>query len=52
MLFLNTSAQYDVPAMKAELEDMEVRGLRGLTLERAIVYGKVRLRPSDSLSDC
>ncbi|KAL8283319.1 hypothetical protein RQP46_005729 [Phenoliferia psychrophenolica] len=43
VLFLNNSSNYDVAATKKELEDMEVRGLRGLTLERAIVYGKLRL---------
>lgn len=41
-LFLSGSTKYDVQAAKQELEEMEVRGLRGLTLERAIVYGKVR----------
>ncbi|KAK4698396.1 vacuolar protein sorting-associated protein 3, partial [Phenoliferia sp. Uapishka_3] len=43
ILFLNSSANYDVAATKKVLDDMEVRGLRGLTLERAIVYGKLRL---------
>lgn len=42
ILFLGASSKYDVAAMKQELEEMEVKGLRGLTLERAIVYGKVR----------
>lgn len=41
ILFLGTSSKYDVAAMKQELEEMEVKGLRGLMLERAIVYGKV-----------
>lgn len=42
-LFLSASTKYDVQAAKHELEEMEVKGLKGLTLERAIVYGKVRL---------
>ncbi|ORY74073.1 hypothetical protein BCR35DRAFT_293491 [Leucosporidium creatinivorum] len=43
ILFLGASSKYDVTAMKKELEEMEVKGLRGLTLERAIVYGKLNL---------
>uniref|UniRef100_A0A0K3C490 BY PROTMAP: gi/472583522/gb/EMS21155.1/ TGF beta receptor associated protein [Rhodosporidium toruloides NP11] gi/647396884/emb/CDR39543.1/ RHTO0S04e06238g1_1 [Rhodosporidium toruloides] n=1 Tax=Rhodotorula toruloides TaxID=5286 RepID=A0A0K3C490_RHOTO len=42
-LFLSGSTKYDVQAAKQELEEMEVKGLRGLTLERAIVYGKLHL---------
>ena len=42
ILFLGTSSKYDVSGMKTDLEEMEMKGLRGLTLERAIVYGKVR----------
>lgn len=42
ILFLATSTNYDVPEVKKELEDLEMKGLRGLTLERAILYGKVR----------
>lgn len=42
ILFLNTSAKYDVPSAKTDLEEIEVKGMRGLTLERVIVYGKVR----------
>lgn len=42
ILFLRASSRYDVTSVKKDLEDMEKRGLRGLTLERAIVYGKVR----------
>lgn len=43
ILFLSTSANYDIPGTKKDLEDMELKGLRGLTLERAVVYGKVCL---------
>ncbi|KAM0748698.1 hypothetical protein T439DRAFT_70364 [Meredithblackwellia eburnea MCA 4105] len=43
ILFLSNSAHYDTAAMKKELDEMELSGLRGLTLERAIVYGKLRL---------
>ncbi|BGP09381.1 hypothetical protein JCM10049v2_005249 [Rhodotorula toruloides] len=42
-LFLSASTKYDVQAAKHELEEMEVKGLKGLTLERAIVYGKLQL---------
>lgn len=42
LLFLNSSTKYDPEDAKKELEAMEMRGLRGLTLERAVVYGKVR----------
>lgn len=41
ILFLSTSSKYDVQDAKRELEELEMRGLRGLTLERIIVYGKV-----------
>ena len=41
ILFLATSVNYDVAGTKKELEELELKGLRGLTLERAIVYGKV-----------
>ncbi|GAA5872000.1 hypothetical protein JCM1840_004768 [Sporobolomyces johnsonii] len=43
ILFLSGSSKYDVQGAKADLEDMEMKGLRGLTLERVIVYGKLRL---------
>ncbi|TNY19371.1 hypothetical protein DMC30DRAFT_448017 [Rhodotorula diobovata] len=43
ILFLNTSAKYDVPSAKTDLEEIEVKGMRGLTLERVIVYGKLHL---------
>ena len=49
ILFLNNSPNYDVAAAKKELDEMEVRGFRGLTLERAIVYGKVRQLPTNFL---
>lgn len=42
ILFLRASTKYDVAKIKKDLDDMELQGLRGLTLERAIVYGKVR----------
>lgn len=42
ILFLATSSNYDVTGTKQDLEGMEVKGLRGLTLERALVYGRVR----------
>ena len=41
ILFLRTSTKYDVAQIKRVLDEMEMTGLRGLTLERAIVYGKV-----------
>lgn len=41
ILFLGTSSNYDLPGTKKELEAMEMKGLKGLTLERAIVYGRV-----------
>lgn len=44
ILFLSTSSNYDILAIKKSFEDMESKGLRGLTLERAIVYGKVSTR--------
>ncbi|KAI5477112.1 TGF beta receptor associated protein [Pseudohyphozyma bogoriensis] len=43
ILFLGKSKNYDVAGTKKDLEEMEVKGLRGLTLERAIVYGKLRV---------
>ncbi|GAA5879657.1 hypothetical protein JCM3774_002398 [Rhodotorula dairenensis] len=43
LLFLNSSTKYDLEDAKKELEAMETRGLRGLTLERAVVYGKLHL---------
>ncbi|GAA5867831.1 hypothetical protein JCM8547_003390 [Rhodosporidiobolus lusitaniae] len=43
LLFLGGSSKYDVQGAKKELEEMEVRGLRGLTLERVVVYGKLKL---------
>ncbi|CEQ41527.1 SPOSA6832_03250, partial [Sporobolomyces salmonicolor] len=43
ILFLSGSSKYDVQGAKADLEEMEMKGLRGLTLERVIVYGKLRL---------
>lgn len=45
ILFLANSSNYDVTGVKKDLEEMEVNGLRGLTLERAIVYGKVGFPP-------
>ena len=47
ILFLATSVNYDAAGTKKELEELEMKGLRGLTLERAIVYGKVCLAPSE-----
>ena len=44
ILFLGHSTQYDVQSAKADLEEIEIKGMRGLTLERVIVYGKVRRR--------
>ncbi|GAA5933539.1 uncharacterized protein JCM15063_001342 [Sporobolomyces koalae] len=43
ILFLSHSTKYDVSDAKRELEDLEVKGARGLTLERTIVYGKLKL---------
>ncbi|GAA6055225.1 hypothetical protein JCM3770_000723 [Rhodotorula araucariae] len=43
ILFLGSSSTYDVEGVKADLEEMEMRGMRGLALERVIVYGKLRL---------
>ncbi|GAA5915979.1 hypothetical protein JCM6882_003485 [Rhodosporidiobolus microsporus] len=43
LIFLGGSSKYDVQGAKKELEEMEVRGLRGLALERVVVYGKLRL---------
>ena len=41
ILFLSTSSKYDVPGTKQELDEMELKGLKGLTMERVVVYGKV-----------
>lgn len=43
ILFLGSSSKYDLQGAKKEFEEMEVKGQRGLTLERVIIYGKVRL---------
>ncbi|GAA5904811.1 hypothetical protein JCM8208_001362 [Rhodotorula glutinis] len=43
ILFLGHSTQYDVQSAKADLEEIEMKGMRGLTLERVIVYGKLGL---------
>ncbi|GAA6028594.1 hypothetical protein JCM8097_007301 [Rhodosporidiobolus ruineniae] len=43
LLFLGASSKYDVQGAKKELEEMEMRGERGLVLERVVVYGKLRL---------
>ncbi|GAA6016850.1 hypothetical protein JCM11491_001827 [Sporobolomyces phaffii] len=43
ILFLSTSSKYDVQDAKRQLEEMEMNGFRGLTLERVIVYGKLKL---------
>ncbi|GAA6015822.1 hypothetical protein JCM10207_008808 [Rhodosporidiobolus poonsookiae] len=43
LLFLGGSSKYDLQGAKADLEEMEIKGLKGLTLERAVVYGKLRL---------
>ncbi|GAA5972182.1 hypothetical protein JCM11641_002531 [Rhodosporidiobolus odoratus] len=43
ILFLGSSSKYDLQGAKQELEEMEMRGLRGLVLERVIVYGKLHL---------
>ncbi|BGP41415.1 hypothetical protein JCM10449v2_005395 [Rhodotorula kratochvilovae] len=43
ILFLGSSSKYDVQGVKTALEEMEMRGMRGLALERVIVYGKLRL---------
>ncbi|GAA6019435.1 hypothetical protein JCM8202_001808 [Rhodotorula sphaerocarpa] len=43
LLFLSSSAKYDVEHAKTELEAMETKGLKGLTLMRAVVYGKLHL---------
>ncbi|GAA5939746.1 hypothetical protein JCM3775_001615 [Rhodotorula graminis] len=43
ILFLGHSTQYDVQSAKADLEEIEIKGMRGLTLERVIVYGKLGL---------
>ncbi|GAA5907483.1 uncharacterized protein JCM6883_001219 [Sporobolomyces salmoneus] len=50
ILFLSTSSKYDLSETKNALEEMEMKGLKGLTLERVIVYGKLKLdRPALSL---
>lgn len=41
LLFLDSSTKYDLEDAKKQLEAMEMKGLKGLTLERAVVYGKV-----------
>lgn len=41
ILFLSTSSKYDVAGTKQELDEMELKGLKGLTMERVVVYGKV-----------
>ncbi|GAA5825001.1 hypothetical protein JCM11251_006058 [Rhodosporidiobolus azoricus] len=43
LIFLACSSKYDISGAKKELEAMEVKGLRGLTLERVVVYGKLHL---------
>ncbi|KAK4050303.1 hypothetical protein OIV83_003624 [Microbotryomycetes sp. JL201] len=43
VIFLSHSNEYSRERVKTRLEEMEKRGLRGLTLERAIVYGKLQL---------
>jgi hypothetical protein len=48
---LGTSSNYDLAGTKKELEGMEMRGLKGLTLERAIVYGRVSTSPYIRLGD-
>ncbi|BGP17675.1 hypothetical protein JCM10213v2_005713 [Rhodosporidiobolus nylandii] len=43
LLFLGASSKYDVEGAKQDLDEMEMEGMRGLTLERAVVYGKLHL---------
>ncbi|GAA5826426.1 hypothetical protein JCM10212_004903, partial [Sporobolomyces blumeae] len=43
ILFLSTSNKYDVEDAKRELEELERNGSTGLTLERIVVYGKLKL---------
>ncbi|GJN90241.1 hypothetical protein Rhopal_003240-T1 [Rhodotorula paludigena] len=43
ILFLGSSSKYDLQGAKKEFEEMEVKGQRGLTLERVIIYGKLCL---------
>lgn len=52
LLFLSSSSKYDVEDAKKELEAMEVKGLKGLVLERAVVYGKVSLSFADFCRCC
>ena len=41
ILFLGASSKYDFDRVKKRLDDLEMKGNRGLAYERSIVYGKV-----------
>ncbi|KAM0786374.1 hypothetical protein ACM66B_001842 [Microbotryomycetes sp. NB124-2] len=43
VVFLAHSSKYSRESVKTRLDELEKRGMRGLTLERVIVYGKLQL---------